>query len=222
MSSPLEERIRRYFMAKGFTPFDEGSGDKGFRILSFRDGEQLVQVAIMPFIPIGSRTLILSAAMSAMELKRSAHMVYLALPKLYASMIDGEIFEERGLGLITFDERRLDEAIPAKEAEPESAKASSARPGAEGEELRGLRAKVLELEALVKSLDRELRALREMPMISQPAQDLALEEPLPSRPASSAPPSPLQSGELPSYFKDNPWLEILAKRGREGPDRYVG
>lgn len=222
MSSPLEERIRRYFMAKGFTPSDEGSGDKGFRILSFRDGEQLVQVAIMPFIPIGSRTSILSAAMSAMELKRSAHMVYLALPKLYASMIDGEIFEERGLGLITFDERRLDEAIPAKEVEPESAKASAARPGAEGEELRGLRAKVLELEALVRSLDRELRALREVPMVSQPAQDLALEEPLSSRPAPPAPPSPLQSGELPSYFKDNPWLEILAKRGREGPDRYVG
>lgn len=222
MSAPLEERIKRYFMAKGFTPSDEESGDKGFRILSFRDGEQLVRVAIMPFNPIGSRTSILSATMNAMELKRSAHMVYLALPKLYASMIDGEIFEEKGLGLITFDERRLDEAIPAKESEPELTKIPAARPEADWEELRGLRTKVLELEALVRSLDRELRALREAPRVSQPAQDLALEEPLPSRPAPPAPPSPLQSGELPSYFKDNPWLEILAKRGREGPDRYVG
>ncbi len=219
MSSPPEERIRQYFAARGFTPSDGGSGDLGFPILSFRDGERLVQVVVMPFSPVGNRTSILSAAMGALELKRSAHMVYLALPKLYASMIDGEIFEERGLGLITFDERRLDEVIRAKESEP--AKAQAARPGVDEEELRGLRAKILELEALVKSLDRELRSLRRAPIAIQPAQDVSM-EPLPSRPAPPASPSPLQGGELPSYFKDNPWLEILAKRGREGPDRYVG
>lgn len=222
MSLPLEERFRRYFTAKGFAPSDEGPGDGGFPILSFRDGDQLLQVAIMPPSPIGSRTSILSAAMRALELKRSAHMVYLALPKLYASMIDGEIFEERGLGLITFDERRLDEVIPAKASEPELAKAPAVRREADEGELRSLRAKVLELEALVRSLDRELRSLREAPIAPQPAQDLALEGPSPSRPAPPAPPPSLQGGELPSYFKDNPWLEILAKRGREAPDRYVG
>jgi len=216
MSLPLEERFRRYFVAKGLTPSEGGDLGRGFPVLAFRDEGRLVLVAIMPGGSLGSRTSILSAAMGALELKRSAHAVYVALPKLYASMIDGEIFEERGLGLITFDERRLDEVVPARASEPEAARAPAGRP--EGiEELEGLRAKVSELEALVRALDRELKALREVPVAPQAAQDLAA-QPLSNRPAPPAPPT----GELPSYFRDNPWLEILAKRGREGPGRYVG
>jgi hypothetical protein len=223
MNLPIEERFRLYFTAKGFSPIEEGSGDRGLPTLAFSDGEQLVRVAIMPLSPIGSRTSILSAAMRALELKRSAHMVYLALPKLYASMIDAEIFEERGLGLITFDERRLDEVIPAKASEPEPARAPAAHPGVGEEELRGLKERISELEALVRSLDRQLRALREAPAAPEPRMGPDAEmEFIPSRPSPPSQPQPMRSGELPSYFKDNPWLEILAKRGREAPDRYVG
>ncbi len=63
---------------------------------------------------------------------------------------------------------------------------------------------LLRLERLADRLERSLAMLRTLPeRIDRLVQPMEVEE-------LSAP-----QEEVPSYLKDNPWLEILSKRGRE-------
>jgi len=76
--------------------------------------------------------------------------------------------------------------------------------------LEGLRRLVAEVEALkarVESLAKQLAALAERGQVAAPKPD----EVRPVYGTADTPPDL----ELPSFLKDNPWVEILSKRGRE-------
>ncbi|MEM3606935.1 MAG: hypothetical protein QXE30_04760 [Candidatus Bathyarchaeia archaeon] len=78
-------------------------------------------------------------------------------------------------------------------------------------ELKKLKENYMILKGIVDSLKTEILKLKtgliKTPLIKE-------EKTLEAQPKIEAPTS-----QLPSFFKDNPWLEVLAKRGKE-PETY--
>ncbi len=162
-----------------------------------------------------NRKLLLSAAMKAAVLREYADKVYLAAPMEYRLVIDGRVLSENGLGLLLVDESgNVMEVLPAKPKRTKRIPDVYAKAFSELEkQIEIIRRRFDELNAVVERVDRlmqEVEALRkEVEMMerelkegrtrgglvtTQVAREIEKEE------------------ELPSYLRDNPWLEILARR----------
>jgi len=127
--------------------------------------------------------------------------VYLALPKIYASTIDGAIIQGQGVGLIVYDEKTIEEVIAPKFFQHQASKSQENH----AEEIEQLRSHLTQLEQTVQILKCEISQLKSIRPI---------EETTKTQKTESVPES------LPSFFRDNAWLDILSKRGKE-PERYV-
>jgi hypothetical protein len=154
------------------------------------------------------RRVFMDSIMRASALAGKANRTYLALPKAAASVADARLFHDRGIGLFTYDQRNVDEVLPARYFETAAVTQQEANRNATGQvenEIRELRAQFDMLERTVQHLSEQLVASREM----RPAQDLV---------STLSSPSSLSDigavGNLPTFFAGNPWLEVLSRRGR--------
>ena len=199
-----EERLKSYLMSRGMQPLsiDESSG---IRLnLSFHEGNGYKVFVKMPSREeLQDRNAILSLILNSTTFRKTANKVYLALPKIYATIIDGAIIQGQGLGLIIYDEKTIDEVIAPKIFEHEDSSNSQENLA---EEIHQLRSRLSQLEQTVQTLRSEISNLKSI----RPALDEAtVTEKIESVPDT-----------LPSFFRDNAWLDILSKRGKE-PERYV-
>ncbi|MEM3044029.1 MAG: hypothetical protein QXV77_00880 [Candidatus Bathyarchaeia archaeon] len=198
-----QERIREYFLSRGYSedPPDDGG------LPSFSDGIYRTAVKTLSLEDLEDRNMLLQSLLEAASKSGSHDKTYVAMPKLLASVIDGKTLKEAGLGLLIYDERSVEEAIPARtnprriQAEPTSMDPSMTR------ELQILKAEISELKETVEKLKRELNTLKGS---VKPLEGKIKEVEM--RP-EAPPPSP--SSGLPSFFQDNPWLSVLSQRGRE-------
>ncbi|MEM2083881.1 MAG: hypothetical protein QXV10_05145, partial [Nitrososphaerota archaeon] len=71
------------------------------------------------------------------------------------------------------------------------------------EELDAIKKRLINLEEIIQSLNNEIKILKSQskPIIQTKISKEEIITPT--------------SGNVPSFLKDNPWIEILAKRGRE-------
>jgi hypothetical protein len=147
--------------------------------------------------------------MKATALAGKSNRTYLALPKSAASLTDARLFQERGIGLFTYDHRNIEEALPARHFEVANVAFHETRLGADHRlenEMNELRAQIDTLERTVHSLSEELMSLRRIPPATEPVQAFP-----PTRTLT-----PIGAIEnLPTFFAGNPWLEVLSRRGRE-------
>jgi len=198
--SEIKERIKEYFLTKGYrvlNSYDAVSDVKPS--IAFTDGKTTTLVKVLSKQELSDRNSLLNAALQASKLLGKADKVYLALPKIYSTILDGKIMQKHGLGLLVYNERKVVEAVPAKFFEsniPDLKKLIK-----EIEDLKDLRNRVLELEQRVKLLVDEISRLKTV--------KTKVTEPKPPPVEVSAP------QELPSFLKDNPWLDILTRRGQE-------
>lgn len=202
----IREKIKSFFKA---ACIKEGDDD-----LTFKNGNLIFSIEILSGEEILDKNAILNSALKAIERFEYSNKVYLALPKVYASIIEGEILQNHGLGLLTYDEKEVKEVIPAKLIEKKSiAKEDYAKKLEELQvELKKLKENYMILKGIVDSLKIEVSKLKagsiKTPLIKEEKVEV---EAQPKIEASTT--------QLPSFFKDNPWLEVLAKRGRE-PEAY--
>ena len=216
-SLPIEERLRHYFLAMGAQPKPEQ--DDAEPGLSFIVGSDRLHVAILKPADLVVRNRIIDTVLTLSSLRgASSRFVYLAAPRLVGATLDASMFRAHGIGLLLFDDRRIDEAVAAQPAQISVTQAApTSGESALVTELTSLKSMYGEIERNLAQLREDMRNIQRNP---QPA-DLPTERPGPSvalpREPVFAPPlltQPTDNGVLPSFFNNNPWLEVLSKRGR--------
>ena len=206
--SEIIDQIKEYFVRRGnrILSVDEASADLKPNI-AFTDGESTIYVKVFSKEELSDRNSLLDAVLQSLRLVGKANRVYLALPRIYSTILDGRILQRHGLGLLICGGKGVMEAIPAKQHEinvHEELSSDEMRVILKGlHELRDLKRRVLELEETVRVLSEEISRLKSMRV------RVRAEEIKPPPVSVSIP------QELPSFFKDNPWLEILTRRGQE-------
>jgi len=177
----------------------------------FSDDGIVTAVRIVEETDLFHRNSVLEAVLSSTSLTNQVNRVYLALPKLLSAAIDGSIIEQHGIGLVVFDQTSFEEVLAPKhfQAKNDSPVLVDEEPyRLLRDETTNLRARIDSLEDVVESLRSEITRLRSLKCSNPQIRAASV---------SSSAPLPEQG---PSFIKDNPWVEVLSRRGQEG-DRYV-
>lgn len=204
----IRVRLRQRFISAGLAEspiVDHGPNPD----MIFQAEGTSVRVVILDESFWVDRQTFLNSIMKVTALAGKSNRTYLALPKTAASLTDARLFQERGIGLFTYDHRNVDEALPARYFEMTTAALPQTDRKAADQlenEIRELRAQVDTLERTVQSLSEELMSLKRMGSHSEPVKPY-----LPTR----ALPAVTIADNLPTFFAGNPWVEVLSRRGRE-------
>jgi len=190
--------------------------------VSFLIDGQKIHVLILRQEDTAQRNAIIDALLSLSALESVYQLVYLAAPRLLGTTLDASIFRSRGIGLLFFDERRIDEALPPQPIRPKTAtEPSPPENNALVTELATLKSMYREMEQTLNALRDDLTSLRHT---RRPYEEI----PAPSEPVRAVTTPAIFSDNLtkartlPPYFANNPWLEVLSKRGSGGDEPIAG
>ena len=230
----MEEALELWFASRGFMPVDlEGFPGEGKPDMAFSGEDGTVFVVLAGEKALSDRGYFMEVVMRASSLRQSCNYLYLAVPKLLAPFVDVEVLRKHGIGLLTVD----DEVVEAL-ASPKRPVLEAAPGGAPVDRglLEGIMARLSALEARISAVEREVSGLRpllsqvrgmgelkkelstlatEVKMLSHRLNALSAGLPAQARPEAPKPPPGPELEGLPSFFRDNPWLEILSRRGQD-------
>lgn len=176
-------------------------------------GTDRIHVVVLKNEDILQGNKIIGTVLSLASLRNSAQLVYLAGPRLLGASIDASIFRSHGIGLLLFDARRIDETVAPQSLQhvaPQQQMSQKIDPGVITE-LASLKSMYAEMEKDIVRLREDLTAFQ---------QESEKHLPQPPRPSPLLPTEPMFPGpnasgaHLPSFFTNNPWLDVLSKRGR--------
>ncbi len=214
---PIEERLVHYFIAMGCQPIvnSTGSTDR----LVFTNGSVQIQVVVLRNEAFSQRGKIVESIFSLTTARPTVSRLYLAAPRLLETTVDAQIFRQHGIGLLLYDEKRLAEALPAQEQQTTVASVVPSLPtdSALMAELVHLKSMYNDMESHIAELKESIRSLQARDRSPTPnTNTISEQETLISHQPSLAHLG--NSNQLPSFFNNNPWLDLLSKRGREdGP-----
>ena len=218
---PIEDRLLHYFLAMGAQQTERAEIPQNN--LAFLSGSEKVHVVILRNEDFIQRNKVIETILSLTSLRTSSQLLYLAAPRLLGGSIDAAIFKPYGIGLLLFDERRIDEAVPPQPIQPTQTmgqKSQTSDPGVMTE--------LATLKSMYAEMERNMAALREdLKTFQHSSQSFTSRaEPTPpsriSRPELMFANPGYSGGQLPSFFANNPWLDVLSKRGRPGDEPIAG
>jgi len=187
------------------------------RSLSFKLGNETIRVVTLRKEEALESSKVLDTILYVNSLRQSADVLYLAAPRLLATTFDSQIFKTHGLGLILFDDRRIEETIegrtkPALESKPINTTVPDQNLLSEFMILKSMYA---QMEKTIEDMREQMRAMNHSAGTREPRSPIDMEPIEPPRPptAYTITPHPTQ-GPLPSFFNNNPWLDVLSRRGR--------
>ncbi|MGQ9479224.1 MAG: hypothetical protein ACUVQ0_04270 [Thermoproteota archaeon] len=203
--------IRKYFSDNDFQFLGEDGPDE---LVFSNDKNETLLVKIL-FEDEASLEALTRALTSVVKKSSKYNMVYIAVPvEMYGRGIETSL-HENGVGLIVYNDvtYKVDEKIPAETRRLKAAKSTRLPKTSLSERsllriessLKELSERVDSLEKAYLSLLREVREIRRL----MERRMIAEERPAPQPVRLETPEEP---GELPSFLKDNPWVEILSKR----------
>lgn len=209
----LYEKIKDYFLSKGWKELEKEFKYKKSSDFIFKDKlDSIIFVRILSKDELIDRNSLLENILELSSLKEEVNKIYIAMPKIYISIIDSAPFEEYGIGIISYDEKKVMEISPAKFfktefkiKEEKMEKLISLETLKFKEELDNIKKRLNNLEEIIQSLNNEIKILKSQ---SKPIIETRISK---KEEIIITPPSE----NIPSFLKDNPWIEILAKRGRE-------
>lgn len=216
---PIDQRLVHYFLAMGAQQTE--AAQIPYTNLAFVSGSEKISVLILTNEEVLETNRILDTILALASLRNLSQLLYLAAPRLLGASVDAAIFRSHGIGLLLFDERRIDEALAPQRLQP----SPSEQVGA------GLTTEVMTELAALKSMyaemEHNLARLRDDVEAYQRTggNQKRFDPPLPSRIAPSEPTfvgSNVPGTPLPPFFVNNPWLDVLSKRGRSGNEQIAG
>ena len=190
--------------------------------LSLVAGNQKLRVAILKNDAFIQRNKTLEIILTLTAQRGTSSLVYLAAPRLLGTAIDAALFRSHGIGFIIFDERRIEEVVAPQPAQASRTHETSSygTDAAVATELATLKSMYAEMERNITRLREELKGFQEIPRCvpnhsttGEPINQQAL---LQSNSIFTS-----QGAQLPSFFSNNPWLDVLSKRGRFEEDRIA-
>lgn len=198
MSKTIVENLSKFFSKLGFVYVESESTDG--KLIFLGNGEKAL-VSILNEQNLCERNALLNAVLEAYSYTGKIHKAYLAIPKILATILDGEILRRRGLGLLVYTDKEVKEVIPARRFAIEEKISSS--------EINELKERILNLEETVRKLSRQIDMLTEELLSLRRSARVPVEAPKITQVGIEAEP------KLPSFIKDNPWVAVLSKRGKE-------
>jgi hypothetical protein len=211
--------LRHYFLAMGGQQAERAQITQNN--LAFFSGQEKVHVVILSNEDIVERNKILDAILSLTSLRHSTQLLYLAAPRTLGASIDAASFKSHGIGLLLFDERRIDEAVSPQRLQPtdQTRLPSLAPDPAIFTELTALKSMYIEMERTITSLREDIKTFRRD---AENHTDMDSARAPPQIPRSGQNFTGLPGVQLPSFFANNPWLDVLSKRGRSGDEPIAG
>jgi hypothetical protein len=214
---PIEERLLHYFLAMGAQQVEPLQNAPTGLTVSL--GSDRVHIAVLKNDAFLQRGRIIESVMNLISARDSANQVYLAAPRLLGTTLDAELFRSHGIGLLLFDDRRIDETVA-----PQSIHIHQSETSDHDNDL-GLVAEVatlksmyLEMQETVAKLHEDLKNFQDN--IGHVPSNLERIHQSLVRPQEYRNTGP--GAELPSFFNNNPWLDVLSKRGREEASAIAG
>lgn len=210
-SLPIEQRLLHYFMAMGGQQVEEDPSTAG---LSFVLGDDKINVVVLNSDAYSQRSMVIDALLQLTPSRSASNLVYLAAPKLLGTSMDAAVFRSRGIGLLLYDGRRIEEAVTPEriEGQIQSVPDVHTQDRVLLAEIANLKSMYLEMEGTIAKLRQDLEDSRlsvgisvDPTRITQQQPVLAVEPGIGSQSPSS----------LPSFFANNPWLDLLSRRGKD-------
>jgi len=186
------------------------------------DGRIEIAVNILSEDSCSSRSIIHETLIETLKLRSRYDSVILAVPRKYLKIVDQDVLAKYGVGLIIYDVMGAEEVLPPRLSNNRKEKIQNIQDNLRDVHINEITllqseisriTKILEeLEARLDRLEREQRILtdriselerRKSPTIG--AERLA-------QPISSKVEERENKDSLPSYLRDNPWIDILSKR----------
>jgi hypothetical protein len=214
---PIEERLLHYFLAMGAQQVEALQNSPTG--LTVNLGSDRVHIGVLKNDAFLQRGRIIESVMNLLSARDSANQIYLAAPRLLGTTLDAELFRSHGIGLLLFDDRRIDEAVTPASIHTHQSEAS-ARDHDLGlvTEVAALKAMYLEIQETVAKLHEDLKNYQENTGHVASNLERIHQSPVPPQEFKITGPGP----ELPSFFNNNPWLDVLSKRGREEAPPIAG
>lgn len=212
----LKEKVERYFKGRGcriLLKKDITLPDKVYEMVDciVQDGNNVVLVKILD--ELSSLSKFRDYILELSQIKCFADKMYVAVDEESEVFVDGVMLHKAGIGLLIVNVRGVQEKLPAK---PTRFKIAYQTP-----DLKRFEQKIFELTSKIEKLFEQNKRFNErLTYIENKIRSLelrlrALEEKAPAPTRVEEAVSKEVETTLPSFIRDNPWLEILARRGSE-------
>ena len=181
-------------------------------LLTFSLGDEKLIASILTATDAVQRNRVLDTALRLTALRSADTLLYIVAPRLLGASLDAEVFRSQGIGLLLFDERRIEQTVKPEILSPSVQQQASTltHDSTLLAEVASLKSMYSEMEKTLAKLTAELSSFRETARVSERVSDFVFEPVKQSpRPIHVEP----ACGPLPSFFSNNPWLEVLSKRG---------
>ncbi|HDM23530.1 hypothetical protein DRO02_04045 [archaeon] len=209
MPAPLLDMLKQYMEEKGFREIShhEVSDVSLGEVHVFTDGKKYVCVRILDDKAVTDKHLFLTGIFELLRAMNFCHEAYVLLSPLVATQLNDEVFEKFGIGVLIASRDEILEVIRARTKPPVvSTNIILARLDHLSHQVKSIEEKISEIFDRIDQLE---STVREAP-VERAEPQITISETKPRK----KPVKPRREG-LPSFFEDNPWLEILSKRGEE-------
>jgi len=208
---PIEQRLLHYFLAMGGQQVEGNPSTAG---LSFTLGDDKISVIVLNTEAYSQRSKVIDALLQLTPSRSASNLVYLAAPKMLGTTIDAAVFRSRGIGLLLYDTRRIDEAVTPQRIETQTqfTPEAHAQDRALLAEIVNLKSMYLEMETTIAKLRQDLEDHRLSVGISVDPTRVTQQRPVLAVEPGIGRQSP---SSLPSFFANNPWLDLLSRRGKD-------
>jgi len=231
--------VKDFFAKKGLRPLlvEELVIPKDLKPLidaAFQDGKNIIVIHVIAdffYSYVEARNTLEKTLMKIAPITAFVEKVYIAVPELYASesILNARILRESGIGVLkVYEEGGVEELIPAVSKggfQPLNMQAINEfleRIKSEIGKLYSQQTSILEninnLTAKIKDLERRIVLLEEkVASLSRTTVQPILKETPPQSIDLESSRDLLEDASLPSFMRNNPWINELRKRGRERP-----
>lgn len=215
---PIERRLIHYFLAMGAEQIipKEATSERSF---TFKLGNEKLVANVLTAEDLMQRNRILETLIHISSNHTTDTQVYVVAPRLLGATIDAQIFRTQGIGLLLFDDRRIEETIkpqPRKQNEQLTATPTAIPDASILSELATLRSTCSQLERALEVIRVEFDNFKVTPptkiqhSVNESKPSIILEPTIQPTTIST---EPIHEGPLPSFFANNPWLDVLSRRG---------
>ncbi|MCL7382846.1 MAG: hypothetical protein LZ172_00125 [Thaumarchaeota archaeon] len=219
----IEDIISSLLIDEGFYEISRNNGSMEVDSqLILSDGKVEIAVNILSEDSCNSRSMVHETLIETLKLQNKYDGVILAVPRRYSKIIDESVLVKYGVGLIIYDMMGAEEIIPPRLNNNRKEKVEDTRKNTQNtpiNEIALLRSEVSritrileEMEARLDRLEREQRILASRISELEKTKPSIIGEERISQVVKSKASTYSSEEALPSYLRDNPWVDILSKR----------
>ncbi|WP_455367707.1 hypothetical protein [[Eubacterium] cellulosolvens] len=201
----IKKRLILFFSQMDCTPTANREGES-HNLLTFKKINDEIAVHLLDG-GLPEKNILLKTLMNASTTIHKYNLTYIAVPKVYASLVDAMILERQGAGLLTYDNHSIEEVLAPKYSETTIENSPESTSPAIIDEVDSLKLRLDSLQRTVERLSEEITQLKARGVGS--TSEVSFEKPVIIKERST------ENGDVPGYLKNNPWITILSQRGQE-------